>query len=193
MKKSKFVVLLAVALLFVTGCGRNRITSPTVHSTTPQQQSTMSITMPSDKEGTGMNECRLIVNEKDITPENHLKLNFEFGYAEIPLIAVLKELGADILWSDSTNAKITIDGICYYLNIKDCELTQENSDTNILGVPPGCKHSLYYIPLENEIIIDSDSSKLLLSVVLKEKIIIDADNHVVSIEPLQQQAESTNE
>ncbi len=81
----------------------------------------------------------LLVNGKDIAPENYVKFYKVKNYALLPFNAILKELGASTQWQTETTAIITLNGVKYTLDAEKCTLKSEGSDTNLLVplVAPG--------------------------------------------------------
>ncbi len=74
----------------------------------------------------------LLVNGKDIAPDNYVKFCEIKNYAELPLTAILEEFGATVKWQSETEAIITLNGKNYNLDAEKCILKEENSTTNIL-------------------------------------------------------------
>lgn len=74
----------------------------------------------------------LLVNGKDIAPDNYVKFEEIKNYAELPLTAILEEFGATTEWQSDTEAIITLNGKKYILDAEKCILKEENSDVNIL-------------------------------------------------------------
>ena len=128
-----------------------------------------------------VNNCKLIVKGKDITYQNHVKINHELRYVELPLTAVMKELGAEIKWLNGTTAKTTFKGKEYILNTIKCSFIEIGTTFNILGIAPGSKHSAYYQVVDNEFVIDSSSALLLVNNLMGAKIKIDYDKAIVTI------------
>lgn len=102
--------------------------------------------------------CRLIVNGKDITDGNYVYLyetDREFSSdADIPLSAILRELGATVEWQDET--KVVITHSAY-----NGSLTFDTSD-EFFGVliPPGGKVRVTRKVYNNEIVMDNSSATL---------------------------------
>ncbi len=72
----------------------------------------------SERENKAMNKYKLIINGHDITRENHVKIKAK--NTEIPLLAVMKELGANIAWNDKmTVVSIDCFGKIFKLDIND--------------------------------------------------------------------------
>jgi hypothetical protein len=127
------------------------------------------------------NNCKLIVKGKDITSGNHVSLNYENRYAELPLTVVMKELGAKVEWQGQTTAKITFGGKDYTLDTIKGTLVEVGGTFNVLMVAPGTTHGIFYQVIGEEFIIDSDSAKMLIINMMGAKISIDYDKKIVSI------------
>lgn len=97
--------------------------------------------------------CKLIVNEKDITFGNYVAINKDEYEAAVPLMAVLKELGADIQGVDATTKKVTCNGKAYILDLEDCVLIGDDDD-NILMFDGG----MYFAYRRGEELIVTDTS-----------------------------------
>ena len=127
------------------------------------------------------NNCKLIVKGKDITAGNHVKLNYEKKYAELPLTAVIKELGAKVEWQSKTTAKITFGGKVYILDTTKKSLLADGSTFNLIIPAPGS--TLYCQAIDNEFILDSVNLKsvvLMMGTTIMIK--IDYEKANVSIE-----------
>ncbi len=74
----------------------------------------------------------LLVNGKDIAPDNYVKFEEIKNYAELPLTAILEEFGATTTWQSETEAIITLKGKNYLLDAEKCILTEENNSVNLL-------------------------------------------------------------
>lgn len=101
-----------------------------------------------ERENQTMSECKLIINGHDITRENHVKIKAK--NTEIPLLAVMKELGAIITWNDRmTVVSIDCFGKIFKLDIKDFDFGWY--------VKPGTVEAVRIFD-GNEIIIDGESA-----------------------------------
>lgn len=162
---------------------RSSENSPTdVPSELTDNGSTASSTQNNTGEDNMNNDCKLIVKGKDITSGNYINLNYEKRYAEIPLTAVMKELGAKVEWQSNTTAEITFGGKDYALDTTKGTLIEDGGTFNILTAAPGSTHGIFYQVIGDEFIIDSDSAKMLIINMMGAKISIDYDNKIVSIE-----------
>jgi hypothetical protein len=101
-------------------------------------------------------ECKLIVNGKDITEDNYVKLHKEQRYAELPLVAIMQALGADVDWKTEEIAELTLYETKYVLDIRNNSLVVEDGGNdfkyNIITPPPGS--SVQYKTMERELIIE---------------------------------------
>ena len=79
--------------------------------------------------------CRLIVKGKDITDGNYVKLYY--NYANLPLIAVMKELGAKVERQSKTTLAITYGNKHYILDTTSCSLDEIKANgTESTAIPP---------------------------------------------------------
>lgn len=117
--------------------------------------------------------CRLVVNGKDISDSLHIKMKAKYNNTEIPLLAVLKELGAQVQWKDS--AVVTV-------QFKDSafEIDTEKEQFGIL-IPPGTRQAVRKV-VEKEIIIDSNSVEGFLLYKTGAVISIDYEKAIISID-----------
>lgn len=74
----------------------------------------------------------LLVNGKDIAPENYVKFYEMKNYALLPFNAILKEFGAETIWQSETTAIISFKGKNYTLDTEACTLVAEGNTTNLL-------------------------------------------------------------
>lgn len=127
------------------------------------------------------NNIRLIVKGKDITSDNFVNLNYECHYAELPLTAVLKALGAKVEWKKQTIAKITINNKDYILDTNRASLVEAGDKINLLVVAPGSNHGVKSQVINNEFVIDSDSVKLFIVNMIGAKIEINYNEKIINI------------
>ena len=124
---------------------------------------------------------KLFIRGKNIADRNYVNFNYEYRYAELPLVAILEELGAETNWTGENTVNIYINDKTYILNTEKCTLTEENSAFNLFQVAPGAMHGVISKVVNKEFVIDSDSTRLFINVVLKLKMFIDIDNKIVTI------------
>ncbi len=118
------------------------------------------------------NNCRLIVNGKDITDECYVRFNQTRDIVELPLTAILKELGASVEWQDGV-ATITFSDGRYIF-----DTTEEH-----FGVfpPPGSKYNLRKV-VDNDIIMDYPSAHPVITYGMDAKIKINYDEKIITIQ-----------
>ena len=121
------------------------------------------------------------MKDREIATESKIELNYELRYAELPLIAIIKELGAKVEWQSKTIAKATIQERNYFLDTVKGTLVEEGNGFNLLTVAPGSKHGAVYRASGDEFIVDSDTAKLLLVNKMGAKININYEDKIVSI------------
>ena len=126
-------------------------------------------------------DCQLIVRGNNITAGHYVSINYEERYAELPLVAVMEELGAKVKCQDETTVKISYKCKDYILDKTRGTLTEVGDTHNIFLIPPGGNHGVYYRVVDNEFIIDSDSAKLLINNRMGAKLRINYDEGVVNI------------
>lgn len=84
----QFIPLICVCLLFLNLIGCNNSKS--------KQAPTSVSTLPAEGSDASAVEARLIVNGRDITEDNYVRINHTLKNAEIPVLAVFRELGYDV-------------------------------------------------------------------------------------------------
>lgn len=120
-------------------------------------------------------ESRLIVNGKDITDGNYVRINKTSGYAELPVIAVFKALGydAEMQYDQNTDS---------YAVIVEDNTEFLNTQCNDFGFPPGVGDTDYVRRImDNEIVIDSDAIDTVMYWGYSTEIDIDYDSNTVYI------------
>ena len=68
-----------------------------------------------------MNNCTLLVNGKDITHKTYVRMDKETGVTEVPLLAILSELGAKYYWRNEHVVVITYEEETYEMDITEDE------------------------------------------------------------------------
>ena len=127
------------------------------------------------------NNCQLIVNGKDITENVYVHLNLEQRYAELPLTAVAKALGASVKWEKATRATIKFDGKKYVLDTAKNSLYDRETNANLIALPPGTPHAAYYQVRDGEFIVDSDTMWGFVYL-MGARIKINFDERIITIE-----------
>lgn len=127
------------------------------------------------------NECKLIVNGKEVEHKGYAKINIEKKYAELPLITVLEAFGAKINWKTSCNAQIFLKDKIYLLDTQNNILSlSEESSNNLMFPAPGTNHTSVFKLVENDYIVDS-SSLILFMRSIEAKITIDYEKLSINV------------
>lgn len=166
-KKLFFFLTALILSLLLIGCADNGRNDPsetsepdtsdfkTTEDTASQTQDQTTEQPEMQKEA----EYRLFVNGKEIKENQcfyytisyyrpNYSLPMSMLHYDIPFVAVLKELGAEIQWKSSTIAKVLLYEKEYTLNIEKCSLSTNENDNLILCAPGG---SGYFRAEEREI------------------------------------------
>ena len=117
--------------------------------------------------------CRLVVNGKDISDGLHIKMKAKYCNTEIPLLAVLKELGAQVQWKDSSVVTAQFKGSTF-------EIDTSKEYFGIL-IPPGTRQAVRKV-VDQEIIIDSNSVESFLFSKTGAYISVDYDKAIIFID-----------
>lgn len=146
--KCLICLFLCISLCAMIGCTSD--TSPTLTNNrfTPSLSPTQNIL---NTEGDKVSNCTLIVNGNDITEKNYVKINED--YAELPFIAIMIALGAEIFWQSTDIVEVIYNAKNYILNTTECTFIEMGKNINLFSPPPG--GTRYYKTLENEFILDS--------------------------------------
>ncbi len=142
-----------------------------------------------------LDNCKLIVNGKKISEHIEDVRIYYDGYkggshnvqAQIPFIAVVKALGAKVLWLGDNNALILYRGILFYLNIKkQLLLTSHPAGIILINVfyPMWAAGGVYvgeYTQLKRECMINSEYSFQFFSAICKIHRQIDLETATITI------------
>ena len=133
---------------------------------------------------------KLIVNGKNVFSES-LRINREKKYAELPIVKICEELGAEIKWNNNI-AIISFDKDVYILNIDEFTLQQFGMNNNLLERPVGGMTWPYFKSYENELVVDSST---LLSFFYKIGVYanVDAESNTVSVVKREQNNQGATE
>ena len=128
---------------------------------------------------------KLVVFGEKIKEEIPMYFNSEPPYALLPLTKVLGAVGAEVKWSNDTQAEIIIGGKIYFLNLAaeqwDEILAEGDSKTNCLSPVPG--GHIIFQSVGNELFIDSVSvTDVLMSMNVPVTIKVDAWRNTVRID-----------
>lgn len=127
------------------------------------------------------NNCKLIVNGKDISNKYYVHMYINEKYAELPLIAIMKELGATENWKNSTIVHFQYDNTTYILNTEKNSVRREGKTWNFIAPPPGTPGGQNITNIPNEYMI-SDSCIRFLLIELGFDIKIDYNQAIIYIE-----------
>ena len=175
-RRTGAVCWLCVMTLLLTGCGRivGPFTSDTGTGHLPSQAASGASAASSapcsgppasaaPTEGSSAEtRCRLIIGGRDVSDACSAVFYDELGYAELPLTAVLRELGATVVWQEESLAQVWIRGEEYRLHAAEGTMYRAGDTVNLLAVAPGSGHGTVYRRTEGELMIDSDSAKGLI-------------------------------
>jgi hypothetical protein len=171
-KKKLFIV--SIIPFIITACTANFLTDNISSASSTQSENT------TDRANSiGGNDCRLIVNGKDITAGNYVVLNQED--AELPFTAIMKELGAKIDWKNKTQGLMFFNHKIYILDTENCSLLDKEKGWDCLLTPPGGFHPHKLVGVE--LIIGSARLNTAFQLMDTEWIVnIDYDKKVITIE-----------
>lgn len=145
-------VAIALQILFLVSClneGRPSLADDT-------NSSAITISTPQTEESAMIdNNVKLFVKGNNIASDNYVNFHTDANtcYFELPLTAIIKELGASVGWENKTTATIRFDGKEYILNTEKCSLIAKGGTINILSTPPG--GTRHYKTVDEELIIDN--------------------------------------
>lgn len=122
-----------------------------------------------------INNCKLIVNGKDITDDVYVMIDYDTETVELPFLAIIEELGAEVEWKNNDVVIVTYNGMSQEIDTKD-------SDFGI-AFPPGGGNSKYVRKIVNEdLIIDHISVISALKFTFNASVTIDYDEAVIIID-----------
>lgn len=155
-------------------------------STTKPDVDLMSTTKRMEKitnqgEENQMTNLCLSVNGNTIKKNDCVMIHKDERFAEIPLIAVLKELGATVVWKNQFVAQITYNDINYTLSTNENSLIEDGSKKgNLIAPPPGTPHKPVFKVIDNDFVVDTHSLGRFFKLIGVE-ILIDYENALVDI------------
>lgn len=117
------------------------------------------------------NNCRLIVNGNDISDEVYVNADTETGVYEVPFLAIVKELGADVIWKNDNI-------VCITYNDLSIEYDISQKDFGLL-CPPGATKSRKIV--DGDLIVDYPSIRMLLKNMFNAYITVDKDEQIVYV------------
>ena len=157
MKKSFIVLFMTIILLTAVGCGL-------INKEDEQVQS----------------QHKMIIDGNELDCHDYLKIHESERFAELPVIAIMKALGADIKWLNKTSVLITYHSKEYLLDISNNSLSERGKYRNFIALPPGVSEGCYIFD-QDEYVVGSDSFIEFLKFI-GVKLTIDYDNSTVYIE-----------
>ena len=171
MKKS--AIILVMLLAFLSGCSRDDPAEVALHHTIILESSTQQIEQETNgtEDYKNMSNCLLLVNNNDISKDCYVWIDQTKKFAEIPLLAILEELGADIAWQNNI-VTIVINN-----NTIDIDTTKE--DFGIL-IPPGTEYGVRKV-VDKEILLDSATLNVLLRHLAGLHVYVDYDSSVIYV------------
>ncbi|MBE6617871.1 MAG: hypothetical protein E7627_08050 [Ruminococcaceae bacterium] len=104
------------------------------------------------------------------------------GYAKLPLLEVMSNIGFQIEWKDANFADIKLDDKVYVLNIAEKTLIEEGGTFDYLEIPPGSKNYRCEI-LDGELFLDSNTFRVITRRMGRGvKVDVNYSNAIVTIE-----------
>lgn len=179
MKKQLLCLAFSFLLLLSPGCS---VTSRPDHDPMPSDTA-VCLYQRQDEYFQGQNGWKVTVNGKSISAAA-TEYNAAHGYILLPLTAILKELGAEITWSNETNATIVFNGRAYILNTNEPFFSSKGNsgpEANQFEIPPGANHEIVFLTLDRELMIDNDSCSSVLCLTMKCQVAVDPEKQLVCI------------
>lgn len=127
------------------------------------------------------NNCKLLLNNKEICNDCYVNINFEQRYAELPVIKILTEMGASVIWHNEFSANIVINDNEYVLNTNETTLKKYGAKANLLVVAPGSNHGMISKKVSGDFICDSDTLLYFFVYEIGAKINIDYEQALINI------------
>ena len=128
-----------------------------------------------------MTNLCLSVNGKTLKKDDCVVIHKDERFAEIPLIAVLKELGATVVWKNQYVAQITYNDTNYTLCTNENSLIEDGSKKgNLIAPPPGTPHKPVFKVTDNDFVVDTHSLGRFFKLIGVE-ISIDYENNTIDI------------
>ncbi len=182
MKRKLFIVSFIIITLVLIGF--NNVTSSELPNCNESSTSTTQKTTEYIGDDNVSDNCTLIINGKDITNGNYVRINHAKHYAEIPFTTVIQELGAKVEWKDDSKAVVKYDGRKYILNTNEGTLVEKWDKHKLNQIMPagGQQHKVVCKVVDNELIVDSNSSRYFIFVVMGANMKVDYNKNAVNIE-----------
>lgn len=166
------IIMFAVLFAFLFGCeiGSVEPIPDDTHVTTDEFE-TASVELTSSQL-IGNQKSTLYINGIEITDNDCVVVKSEIENAELPLLTIMEELGADIRWINDRIVEIEYDDIILTID----------TTSNDFGIPsaPGNQYVVRK-KVGNEIVFDLNTTQILLKNMLKANISVDYDNLIVNV------------
>lgn len=123
---------------------------------------------------------KMVVDGNEVDCHGYLVINESERFTELPVLTIMKALGADIEWLDKSSVLITYQDKEYLLDIPNICLSERGKFGNFIAPPPGSSEGCYEFDGDEFVVSD-----IAFAYFLKEinvKLTIDYDNLVVYIE-----------
>lgn len=120
-----------------------------------------------------INNCKLIVNGKDITDKVYVMIDSKTESDEVPFTSIVKELGATVEWKNENVVSIEYDGI-----VVDIDTSKEWFGEPCPPGTPKCTRRV----VNGELIFDSDSIRGYLKNWFNASITVDYDQAIITVE-----------
>lgn len=132
---------------------------------------------------------RLFVDGKEVTGDFSIYLRMEaspYPYMEVPILAILKELGAEIEWTDEAFANIFFEDEVYIFDGISHSIVLEGHEHNIIGpLPGGISFPENYRFTGSDLIIDSGAAETTCFLMgHRVSIVCDSDTHTVYVKSI---------
>lgn len=137
-----------------------------------------------DKEDSSVQSpYKLIVDGKEVDCHGYLVIDESNYVTELPVLTIMKALGADIEWLDEESVLITYDGKEYLLDIPNISLSERGEFENYIAPPPGGSADCYEF-YGDEFVVGGIAFSYFLKTI-HVKLTVDYDNLIVYIESSQ--------
>ena len=121
------------------------------------------------------NNCKLIVNGKDITERVYVMIDYNTKTVSIPFLTVVEELGADVNWKNRDIVTVTYNGISQDLDAGDPSFG--------ISSPPGCEPDDFVrMRVKDDLIFDLTSVNGAFKLTFNASVTVNYDESVIIIE-----------
>lgn len=123
--------------------------------------------------------CTILINGKEESCGKYVRIDTEQKYAMLPLVPILEELGAEVIWQTENKAVIAINNKEYQLDIASVKVTAREDGVNLLSLAPGANHPTKTLIVDGVFTVDNDSALLFFTYSLGIYIDIDYSTNTV--------------